>query len=89
MHNGVYELVNSTVTYNITDFGNNSLSDITNEVYGLNDTAEVLMAFFNASEMCSVLTYSKRYSNLDISKERRDPIVKGSAVNLQIPLENR
>ncbi|KPJ11850.1 hypothetical protein RR48_09787 [Papilio machaon] len=89
MHNGVYELVNNTASANITDFENTSVSDVTNEVYGLNDTVEVLMEFFNASEMCSVLTYSRRYSTLDVSEKRRDPIVKGSAVNLQAPLGNR
>ncbi|XP_045533788.1 uncharacterized protein LOC106714286 isoform X2 [Papilio machaon] len=89
MHNGVYELVNNTGSDNITDFDNTSVSDVTNEVYGLNDTVEVLMEFFNASEMCSVLTYSRRYSILNVNEKRRDPIVKGSAVNLQAPLGNR
>lgn len=87
LHNGVYEIVNQTISDNITIFENTSESDLTN-VYGFNDTVDVLMEFFNASEMCSVLTYTRRYSSLDISK-RRDPIVKGSAVNLQAPLENR
>ncbi|CAH2066054.1 unnamed protein product, partial [Iphiclides podalirius] len=91
-NNGVYELLNSSVSDNATDYSNvkeESFTKFNEDAMTLNDTVERLVEFMNASVMCTVFSYSKRYAIWKNPSKWRHPASRGTSVNLLAPLSNR
>lgn len=94
--NGVYELTNHSIFENVTDFGFGANSTDLNDTkyatdvygYGANDTVDMTVEFINASDVCSLLSYTRSYASWR-DGERRRPIARSSSVNLRAPLSYR